>query len=463
MISLGEVIAGERRDLRRGAMQILSGFGVRTVARVLLLTFVAKFYGIADFGRLGETVALLELAAAFATFGLSRTLLGRLVEGEETPNPRKHITEALILAGMASCVITAILWFAWPYVATASLVGSQILLIGIPLISLAEVATTATRHFRTVFWDTLVKALIKPWSFLLLAVLAYFWLRGVTLPSGHVVASEQALLAAYVGSLALAAAVAVFAMARAFGASKSVQGDRASLAGVLALARTSLPIAINDTGIYAFRRIDIILLAVVAGPKASGIYYLAQQIGTIVEKVRHLFDPMLAPIVAQSRSLETIGAHLSRLVLFIFATQLGIICLFVIFGSSILDWFGTAFTAGLLVMTFILLGELLEGSFGLCELPMVFRDPYWPPRMVVVTLLLEITLVWILASQMGPLGAAIGFASAMAALAGMRVGMVYRLYGFKMVDIKLLIPASAAIAICLLADLFFPVLENFSR
>lgn len=463
MTSENEAVSGERRDLRRGAIQILSGFGVRTVARVLLLIFVARFYGIANFGRLGETVAILELAAAFATFGLRRTLLGRLGGDQSTPNPGKNIAEAFVLTGIVSTLITAILWFAWPYVAAQSLAGSQFLLIGIPMISFAEVATTATRHFRTVFWDTLVKALVKPWSFLVLAVLAFYWLRELSLPSGYQVTSEQALLAAYVGSLALSAAVAMLAMMRSFRTAQPSKGASASLAGVVELARKSLPIAINDTGVNAFRRIDIILLSVVAGPEASGAYYLAQQIGTIVEKVRHLFDPMLAPIVAQSHSLATIGEHLNRLVAFIFATQLGLICLFVIFGGPVLEWFGSGFSVGLLVVTFILLGELMDGSFALFELPMVYRDPYWPPRLVLLALALEVILVWVLATQVGPLGAAIGFALSMAALAAMRIAISRRLYGFRISSLKLLLLALAAVAICLLANLFFPVLENLSH
>ena len=110
MTANGDSVASERRDLRRGAMQILSGFGVRTVARILLLTFVARFYGIADFGRLGETVALLELAAAFATFGLSRTLLGALGNGDTDHSSGKSITEAVILAATTSFIITVLLF-----------------------------------------------------------------------------------------------------------------------------------------------------------------------------------------------------------------------------------------------------------------------------------------------------------------------------------------------------------------
>lgn len=460
-----QTLAGEKRDLRRGAWQILTGSGSRMFARVLLITFVARFYGIEDFGRLGEAVAMLELLAAFVTFGLTKTLLGnlgaeKLGQDEPTINPGKHIFEALALVTALSIVVMAILWAAWPYILPASLSGSQFLLLGVPLIALTEVATTATRHFRTVFWDTLVKAFVKPWSFLLLGIFAYYFVRGFTMPSGHVITSEQALLLAYVGSLLLSATIAILAMIRSFAAEALGLAKMPTVAGVLALARSSWPIAVNETGIFAFRRVDILLLAIVAGPQATGVYYLAQQIGTVVGKVRHLYEPMLAPIVAQSRSLETIGAHLKRLTLFIFTIQLVIICVFVIFGGTILELFGAGFAAGIVVVIVILVGELMEGSFGLSELVMIYRDPIWPPRLVLMTVALEIFLVWYLAETYGALGAAIGFAVSMAVLATMRIIMVGRLYGLKVLGIRHLGVTAIAVVICLLASNFMPVFAN---
>ncbi len=434
-------------------------------ARVLLITFVARFYGIDDFGRLGEAVAMLELLAAFATFGLTKTLLGNLgaidaPEGMPAIDPGKHIVDGLALVSGISIIIMVILWFAWPYVLPASLSGSQFLLLGIPLIALTEVATTATRHFRTVFWDTLVKAFVKPWSFLLLGIFAYYVVRGFTLPSGHVITSEQALLVAYVGSLLLSAIIALIAMGKSFSAQTRRLARMPTLAGVFAMARSSWPIALNETGVFAFRRVDILLLAAVAGPTATGVYYLAQQIGTVAGKVRHLYEPMLAPIIAQSRSLETIGAHLTRLTLFIFAIQMIIISVFVIFGSTILELLGAGFAAGILVVIVILVGELMEGSFGLSELVMVYRDPALPPRQVLLTLALEVELVWFLADRFGAMGAAIGFAVSMTALASMRIFMVRRLYGLKVLGWRHLGIAAIAAAACLLASPFMPVFAN---
>ena len=461
----GHLLAGETRDLRRGAWQILTGSGSRMLARVLLITFVARFYGIEDFGRLGEAVAMLELLAAFATFGLTKTLLGNLGaigsgEADNAIDPGKHIFDALALVCSLSAVMVTILWVAWPYILPTSLAGSQFLLLGIPLIALTEVATTATRHFRTVFWDTLVKAFVKPWSFLLLGIFAYYAVRGLTMPSGHVVTSEQALLIAYVGSLLLSATIALLAMGRSFAAESRSLATMPTLDGVIAMARSSWPIALNETGVFAFRRIDILLLAMVAGPKATGVYYLAQQIGTVAGKVRHLYEPMLAPIIAQSRSLETIGAHLTRLTLLIFSIQMVIISAFAIFGGTILELLGAGFAAGILVVIVILVGELMEGSFGLSELVMVYRDPALPPRQVLLTLTLEVALVWYLAGSYGALGAAIGFAASMTALATMRIYMVRRLYGLKVIGMKHLGVAALAILVCLLASPFMPVFAN---
>jgi len=424
---------GERRDLRRGALQLLGGSGVRIFARVLLLTFVARMYGIEDFGRLGETVAIIELLATLATFGLSKTLLGKLGEGDGKTDNGTDIANAAMLAGVLSIAITGILWAAWPIIASDEMAGSQFVLLGIPLIALSEVATTATRHHRTALWDMLVKALVKPWSFLLLSVAAYY---GIV--QGHWttanISSEEALLMAYLGSLVLTASAAFLALMKSFGANLLDRSAGPFWKGVFNLAKRSWPIALNDTGLFAFRRIDVIILAVVAGPTETAIYYMARQIGTVVEKVRHLFEPVLSPIIAQSQSLENIGAHVARLGFFIFAVQLTIICVFAVFGGTILSWLGTGFAAGLLVVLIILVGELFDGSFGLCELPMVYRHPVWPPRLVMITVAIEVVLVWFLAQQFGTLGAAMGFAVSMLILSLMRILMVRRLYGFKVLN-----------------------------
>lgn len=430
----------DRRDLRKGAWQILGGSGVRMAARIMLIIFVARLYGVEDFGRLGETVAVVELAAALATFGLNKTLLGVLAASGENGLGRA-IIEAMLIAFGVSAIIAIPLWFAWPMIFNPATLDTRFAIFGIPLIALAEIALTATRHRRTVAWDTIVKALVKPWSFLLFAMLGYFWASEAILSSG------EALILAYVCSLALSALAAFGALIHVFGISLFGLGNGTNFRQILIHMRNSLPIALNETAIFAFRRIDIVILGLVAGPTATGVYYLAQQVGTVVEKIRHLFEPMLAPIIAQSRSLPVIGHHLNRLCFLVFSIQLAIFCVFAIVGQPALEWLGSGFAFGLVVVLVILMGELMDGSFGLCELPLVFRNPAWPPRVVLGALGIEILLVSVLASWFGALGAALGFAVAMTVLGISRIALVRSLYRFRILDTGYVI----ALGICFIA------------
>jgi O-antigen/teichoic acid export membrane protein len=98
-----------------------------------------------------------------------------------------------------------------------------------------------------------------------------------------------------------------------------------------------------------------------------------------------------------------------------------------------LAWFGPGFATGAGVLFLILLGEIFDGSFGLSELPLVFRHPKWPPRVVLATLAVECILISVLARQFGAPGAAAGFAASMFVLAIIRLALVHRKFGFRVI------------------------------
>ncbi|WP_411817321.1 lipopolysaccharide biosynthesis protein [Hyphococcus sp. DH-69] len=416
----------DRRDLARGALQILSGSGVRMVARVMLIVFVAKMYGVNVFGRLGETVAIIELAAAFAAFGLNKTLLGELAKaGNSSATLRHTLYTALTLSAVISISIGTALWLIWGNI-FPSHAAPRYAAFGVPLIAMSDVALTATRHFRTVAWDTIAKAIIKPWGFLLLALAGYFVSTSPTFDGIITISLIDALILGYVLSLLLAALLAFVVVVKMYGLPRKA----ISIRNTLQLGRRTFPIAINETGIFALRRIDIIILGIVAGPAASGVYYLGRQLATVVEKMRYMFEPMLAPIIAQSQSDEKIGVHLSRLCLFVFTVQLGMLSFVFLFGDQIMSWFGQGFAVGASVLVLLLLAELIDGTVALTELPIVFRHPRWPPRSILVTVIIETALVALFGHYFGAMGAAIGFLFAMLVLASIRLILVYRFFGY---------------------------------
>lgn len=416
----------DRRDLSRGARQILSGSGVRMIARILLIVFVAKMYGVSAFGRLGETVAIIELCAAFSTFGLNKTLLGELANTDGTAAPlNSTVYDGLLLTTIISITIAVVLWFSWALIFPTG-ATPRLAALGVPLIAMSDVALTATRHFRTVAWDTIAKAIVKPWGFLILALLGYFLSSSQILGVQLKISLIEALIGGYVLSLFCAALLAFFIAVKMYGLPQQPPHIKNSLR----MGHRSFPIAINESGIFALRRIDIIILGLVAGPAASGIYYLGRQLATVVEKIRYMYEPMLAPIIAQAQTDEKIGEHLSRLCLFIFTVQLGMLSFTVLFGEQIMAWFGGGFAVGASVLVILLLAELIDGTVALTELPVVFRHPRWPPRSILFTVFIECILVGIFAHYLGAIGAAIGFLLAMLILASIRLVLVKRLFGF---------------------------------
>ena len=102
----------------------------------------------------------------------------------------------------------------WPFIVNPVAVHTVFAILGIPMIALAEIALTATRHRRSVAWDTIVKAVVKPWGFLLLALIGYMWME----QSGQATSltAGEALVAAYIASLAISAVAAFYAPVACF-------------------------------------------------------------------------------------------------------------------------------------------------------------------------------------------------------------------------------------------------------
>jgi hypothetical protein len=106
----------------------------------------------------------------------------------------------------------------------------------------------------------------------------------------------------------------------------------------------------------------------------------------------------------------------------ILTLQLALLPALAVFGAEILGSLGPGFEAGALVLVFLVIGELADGTSALYELPAIFYRPRVSPIIVGSTLLLEAGAVAILASQFGAPGAAAGF---LLAMLGLGTGRAY--------------------------------------
>ena len=66
------------------------------------------------------------------------------------------------------------------------------------------------------------------------------------------------------------------------------------------IARRNAPLAAADAIEWATRNIDRAIIGLFFSPATVGIYWVAQQIATLPQKLKTSFDPILGPVITQS-------------------------------------------------------------------------------------------------------------------------------------------------------------------
>ncbi len=422
----------DSKDILRGAKASLAGAGGRLTARILLMLAAGNWYGVTALGLLGETAALIEITAAIGALGLRRALLGILAKAEISKKPLQQcIIDAVLLVLVVGGSLCLLLVLIWPLIHAGGHQVPAAVAIAVPCIMLTEVALAATRFRRIIRWNVLSRSIVEPWSFLILVIVGHWLELGMSV-----------LLWAYLLSLILAMGIALIGLIRVY-TWRRLLSFTPKPVNAIQIAQISFPTGLLEISSMLFRRIDILILGLVAGPAATGVYYMAQQVATVVHKIHDLFEPMMSPVIAQAEQRgdhQQIGTQLATTCRWILTIQLGIAAPLVIFGAGVLDSFGAGFATGMLAMTILFLGEIADGSFALSELPLVFARPKIPPLLAGCALLLEIAAVYLLGRLYGPVGAAMGFSVAMLVLCVLRLTLLHHTFRLQLLNLTF-IPA----------------------
>ena len=419
------------KDILRGALASLGGFGGRMLARLAMIFFAGTFYGKGAFGHLGEVAAITEILAAAAVLGLKRTLLDMLSAKGAEDQAGQIIKEALIASLILGGVMSLALGFAWSMLFPA-VPMPLILYLAVPGIVVAEVAGTAIRFKRIIRWEVIARCVMEPWAFFG-AILIFYW-AGM---------KDMGLIAGYAISCIAAAVGISIGLSGAIGW-KAVLGAPVRVRQLYQIPKKSFPVGITDIGVMMFRRADILILSVFVSREVTGIYYMAQQIVTVPAKIYQLFEPMMAPVLAKLHhggKRAVIGAKLAGFCRWVFTLQLAITIPFIFFSSEILGLFGPTYMVGGAVLAALLIAELLDGSFALTETALVFAVPKIPPKLILMALVFEMGGIYLAADAgYGAEGAAVGFAVAMGSLAIARLAMIWKHLEIKIVGPAFLIP-----------------------
>jgi O-antigen/teichoic acid export membrane protein len=387
---LTEAAAGPADDiaaLAKGGRTNLLGFALRLAARLPFLIIAGRFYGPELLGRFAYAVIVIELAAQLATLGLKRGLAQQLATTD-----KPHICviwDGMLAAFIASAAASAVLMvFPQAMFPTGEIYGADWLL---PLVIFgiagADVALAALAYRHDVAATVQVRALVEPWTISIAAGLLIF------------LSSRDGLIIAYVISIAAGLATALWRLTRTFGVARGWKPNPAEL---LAVARQNVPLAAADAIEWGSRRLDIAILGLFVAPYYVGVYYVAQQVASLPQKLKTSFDPILAPVITQKLTegdKEAVAKQVRQVGFWIIAAQAGIGLALGIPGEAVMGLFGEqgAFVGGTAALAFLLAAEVVAATAAVSEAALVYvarhRNLMISTLMITVQALLTVAII----------------------------------------------------------------------
>jgi O-antigen/teichoic acid export membrane protein len=346
--------------LAKGGRTNIAGFVLRLAARIPFLFIAGRIYGPDLVGRFAIAVVVVELAALLATLGLKRGLAQALSKSD-----RPHgcvVWDAMAVAFVASMIASAVLCtfpeIMYPNSAITGL--DRFLPLIIVAIAGSDVSLAALAYRLNVKAAVTARAVVEPWTISIAAwAFSYFTIR-------------DGLVLSYIASMTAALIASLVPFLRSYGVPV---GWSPHLRPLYALARANAPLAGADILEWGSRNVDRFILGVMFEPKIVGIYYMAQQVASLPQKLKTSFDPILGPVITQSLAINdriAIANQVRQVAFWIMAAQGGLALMGSIPGEAVMGVVGPQFVAGTAALAFLLTAEVLASTGAVSESALVY-------------------------------------------------------------------------------------------
>ena len=381
------VARGGAANLAGAAFAGLAGFGVTWLA--------ARALGPVQAGGFFAATAAFTLAGTVAKLGTPTGLvyfLARLRARDASATAlRQCVRTGVVPVAAASVVAAAVLWFA---AAPAYATQSRVLAVFLPVAVLCDTLLAATRGWRRMRPTVMLDKLLRP--ALQLVLLGLLALSAVRAPAAY----PLAWALPYVPAAALAGIALRRLVPAAAGRNDFRAGAFWRFTGPRALAR----------------RVDVLLLAALAGLRAAAMYAVASRFlvfGQMVNQALLLaVQPRLAELLGtkdRAGASTLYRTATAWLILAVWPVYLGT----AVFASVYLGLFGSGYRAGTAVVVVLAAAMLVATGCGTVDtvLAMAGRTS-WNLANVLLALTVNVTVDLALIPHLGPLGAAVGLAAA---------------------------------------------------
>jgi O-antigen/teichoic acid export membrane protein len=347
-------------DLARGGRTSVIGFFVRLIARIPFLFVASQWYGATEMGRLAYAVAVVEFAAQIATLGLKRGLALHL-RGDGKEN---GAWDAILVVIAATLIPTIGLMLVPQIMFPNSHINplDYLLPLTIPAVALSDITLAALAFRMNVGATVRARAIVEPWV-ISLAAAGLWWI----LP-------RDGLLVAYALSMGAALIASIIPFLLSYGLPRDWTPRATEL---FALARRNAPLTGADAIEWGSRRVDVVILGLFVSPATVGIYWVAQQLASLPQKLKTSFDPVLGPVI--TRRLEegdkaAVARQISQVGFWILAAQAGVALALAIPGEALMGLIGPGrdFVGGNGALSFLLLAEVAASVAVVSEAALVY-------------------------------------------------------------------------------------------
>ena len=346
--------------LAKGGRTNTVGFVMRLAARLPFLFIAGRIYGPDLVGRFALAVVVVELAALIATLGLKRGLAQALAK---TDRPHVHVVwDGMVVAFVASLCASAVL-IAFPQVMypDSNIAGlDRFLPCIIFAIAWSDVSLAALAYKLNIKAAVTARAVVEPWTISICAwIFSFYSLR-------------DGLVLSYVASMAAALIASLIPFLRSYGLPR---GWSPRIGTIFSMATQNIPLAGADAIEWATRNVDRFILGLLFEPKIVGIYYMAQQVASIPQKLKTSFEPVMGPVITKSLAENNLGAvanQVRQVTFWTIAAQLGIALMGAIPGEAVMGIVGPAFVSGTAALGFLLTAEVLASTGTVAESALVY-------------------------------------------------------------------------------------------
>ena len=349
--------------LAKGGRTNFLGFLLRLAARLPFLFIAGRLYGTENLGRFASAVVAVEIAAQIATLGQKRGL-AQLLQKEDRP-AACIVADGLFVSLGASLLLAAIL-YAFPVVlfpsGTVDPIERLLPLVIFP-IAAGDIALAALAFRYDIATTVRARSVVEPWVLSIAAGGLFF------------VIPNTGMVAAYFLSITAAMMVAMVALVKSYGVPRGWQPQPLIL-GRQALL--NLPIAGADLVESGTRKIDILLLGMLTSPSIVGVYWAAQQVASLPQKLKTSFEPILGPVITSSlkdKDYAAIARQVCQVGFWITAAQAGIALALGIPGEGVMGLVGRDFVGGTGALNLLLAAEVAAATAVVAEAALIYVAP----------------------------------------------------------------------------------------